>query len=72
MSSHATKSSQERSKQKKDKEKHRSRHPSSGPSHRPIPAPLDPADNELKRMTIWAHEILEDTDDPFADDFASP
>lgn len=30
---------------------------------------LDEVDNALKRHPFWAHETLEDTDDPFADDF---
>ena len=29
----------------------------------------DDVHNALHRLPIWVHQILEDTDDPFADDF---
>ena len=31
--------------------------------------PNDEVANAINRLPIWAHEILEDTDDPFVEDF---
>lgn len=31
---------------------------------------FDDVDNALKRLPIWAHQTLEETDDPFFDEFA--
>lgn len=33
------------------------------------PRPMDEVENALKRLPIWAHQTLEETDDPFIDDF---
>jgi hypothetical protein len=54
----------------KKKEKKGSSHHSSKPPPGLYPQPIDPLENELRRLPIWASENLEDTDDPFADDFA--
>jgi hypothetical protein len=53
----------------KKKERKRPSHHSSKPPPGLYPQPVDPLENELRRLPLWAHESLEDTDDPFADDF---
>jgi hypothetical protein len=63
------KASQKKKEKKKKKGEKKGGHHMEATSP-PPPAPINPAENELRRMTIWAHEILEDTDDPFTDDFA--
>jgi len=54
-------------KQKKD-EKILARHSSKHHTIK-ILQPIDPLVNELRRRPVWVHKELEDTDDPFADDF---
>jgi hypothetical protein len=50
-------------------EKKQSNHHLSAWSHQSTPPAVKPTENELRRMTIWGHEILEETDDSFAEDF---
>ena len=56
-------------KDKKDKKKDEKKDEKKKEKKEKVKAVVDDFDNALRRLPIWAHEKLEDTDDPFADDF---
>lgn len=59
----------DKTKGKEDEKKVTTRRRSQTMKGRSTQKTLDEVDNALKRHPFWAHETLEDTDDPFADDF---
>ena len=63
------KSKEDDKKKAKEDDKKATRRRSQTMKGRSTQKTLDEVDNALKRHQFWAHETLEDTDDPFADDF---
>ena len=59
----------DKDKKKKKEEKEKDKHKDKDKGKVKKINPNDEVANAINRLPIWAHEILEDTDDPFVEDF---